>query len=332
MIKVLYLPLNYGSVVQQGVYDAFEQAGCKLKVFDYFAEMNALKQPKKVRVRLQALAREFKPHLMHMQIQHTNIIDGPTIASIKRNNPNVIVTNWTGDVRNYVPETFKRVAKFSDYNLISSVGQIDMFSSAIGKEAKYWQIGYNPKLYYPPKQYKNKYEYDAIFIANHNVKDKHVDAPLRAQVCKKLRQAFGPKFALHGDGWKRADRKLKPGPSLAQKDLARYYHRSLTSISINHYNDIDHYFSDRLLMCMACGRPTISYRFPGWESYFTDGCDLLIAYSADDMIEKIRYLKNNPEYASYIGQQGAEKVLAEHTYFSRINELLEMVGLKNEDT
>lgn len=329
MIKVLYLPLNYGSVVQQGVYDAFAEAGCKLRVFDYFAEMGNQKQPKKVRARLLAVAREFKPQLMHMQIQHTNIIDGNTVAEVKRIVPNLIVTNWTGDVRNYVPETFKRVARHSDYNLISSVGQIDMFSSAIGKEVRYWQIGYNPKLYYPPKQYKNKYEFDAMFIANHNTKDKHVDAPLRAKMCEIFRKEFGGKFALHGDGWKKANRKLKPGASLDQKNLAQYYHRSLTAISVNHYNDIDHYFSDRLLMCLASGRPTISYKFPGWESYFTDGCDLLIADSIPDMVEKIKYLKNNPDYANYIGQQGAAKALAEHTYFSRINELLEMVGLKS---
>ena len=82
-------------------------------------------------------------------------------------------------------------------------------------------------------------------------------------------------------------------------------------------------------MCMASGRPTISLRFPKWESYFTHKGDIVIADSVADIPNKVQWLLDNPERAELIGSLGAEKILAEHTYLSRIKELLEMVGLKS---
>jgi spore maturation protein CgeB len=96
---------------------------------------------------------------------------------------------------------------------------------------------------------------------------------------------------------------------------------------VSHYNDLDHYFSDRLLMCLASGRPTIALRFPKWETYFTNMCDLVIVDSINDIPDAVQMLKDNPELANYIGQQGAAKAFAEHTYYSRVKELLNVVGL-----
>ena len=118
--------------------------------------------------------------------------------------------------------------------------------------------------------------------------------------------------------------------SVDQKRVASMYHKSFCSISVSHFNDINHYFSDRLLMCLASGRPVISLRFPGWKSYFTDMCDLVIADSVEQIPQKVEMLKANPELAEFIGRSGAAKVFAEHTYYSRVVELLEMTGLKNE--
>jgi spore maturation protein CgeB len=77
---------------------------------------------------------------------------------------------------------------------------------------------------------------------------------------------------------------------------------------------------------MASGRPTISLRFPKWDSYFTDMCDLVIVNDVREIPEKVMMLKNNPELANYIGMSGAAKVFAEHTYYSRVKELVNMIS------
>lgn len=325
MIKVLFLPLNYGDVVQNGMYDAFRDAGVELEVFDYLQLFESKKNNNDVRQMLINKAALFRPDLLHLQIQHTNVIDFQTILKIKQMLPKTIITNWTGDVRNYVPETYKQIAVAADYNLISSTGQVDMFKTAINKPIYYWQIGYNPKLYYPTNNPKTRYEWDVTFIANNNVVESYPGRRDRERICQILSQNFGSRFALFGNHWP-SDFNCKG--SVDQKTVGDIYHNSFSVLSVSHFNDLDHYFSDRLLMCMASGRPTISYRFPKWESYFTNNSDIIIADSIEDIPNKVNWLLQNPLQAEFIGESGAAKVFAEHTYASRVNELLELVGLR----
>lgn len=325
MVKVLFLPLNYGEVIQEGMYDAFRQAGCELEIFDYFHYYNQKKNVRSARNLLVTKARQFRPDLMHMQIQHTSVIDAGTVQTIKSENPNLIITNWTGDVRDYVPKTYKSIAAVSDYNLISSTGQIPLFENEIKKKIYYWQIGYNPKFYYPENAVRTNFEWDISFAGNVARKDNHRDAPLRMQACRMLRREFGDRFGLAGDGW---PKDLRSMGSREQKTLSQsVFHKSFCNLNINHYNQINHYFSDRLLMILASGRPVISLAFPNWESYFTNLSDLIIVENINEIPNKVRMLKTNPDLANFIGNSGAAKVFAEHTYYSRVKELLNIVGL-----
>lgn len=283
------------------------------------------KNPKKIRDNLFDEVRSFRPHLLHLQIQHTSVIDAGTIRRIKNSMPQTIITNWTGDVRNYVPHTYRRIAEIADYNFISSTGQLEMFKNAIGKEVRYWQIGYNPALYAPTDQPSPKdIKYDAVFVGHHTKKEQYPGAQDRIETCRLLRERFGDKFLLFGNGWGRS---LKSKGSVDQRSVSKVYQQSVCSVSVSHYNDLDHYFSDRLLMCMASGRPTVALRFPKWEAYFTNMCDLVVVDNIKEIPDAVQMLKDNPELANYIGQQGAAKVYAEHTYYSRVKELLNVVGL-----
>ena len=96
--------------------------------------------------------------------------------------------------------------------------------------------------------------YDVTFIGHHNTRERYPGAPVRENTCKLLRQQFGSKFGLFGTGWPKS---LKSRGSLSQRNLINAYHDSVCNLSISHFNDIEHYFSDRLLMTLACGRPVI---------------------------------------------------------------------------
>jgi len=323
-MKVLFAPLNYGNIKQDGMCDAFVGAGCDLKVFDYFAHFNSHKNLKHVREHFVNTARSFKPDLVHLQVQHTNILDEASVRRIKQINPNTIITNWTGDVRNYIPPTYKKVAKAADYNLISSTGQIESFKKALVKNVRYWQTGYNPKLYYPNLDVKY-FEFDCVFIGNCDKREKYPGAKTRIDACRLLQREFGKGFKLHGAHW---PKELVSSGSVDQRSITKIYHRSTSLLNISHYNDLGHYFSDRLLMCMASGRPVISLAFPGWQSYFTHMADIIIVDDIKEIPNMVHWCKNNPEHATFIGRSGAAKVFAEHTYYSRVLELLEIVGLQ----
>lgn len=315
-MRVLYLPLNSPEITQTGMYDGFIKAGAELKVFDFnrAVEVGHSLQKKFINTAL-----DFKPDLIHMQLQFTNKILVSSILEIKKQLPNVIITNWTGDVRATPQDSFINMAKVVDISLVSSYGQVQLYKEASGGcDIRYWQIGYDPKKYYP--LYNKSFDWDISFAASNHVSAGFPGAKDRKEAVKVLKKAFRSRFGLFGLGWGSGV------PYMQQEKMNKIYNNSISCLSISNFNDLSHYFSDRLLMCMASGRPTISLAFPGWESYFTNNIDIIIVNSVDEIPSKVDWLIDNPDIANSIGKAGYEKVNAEHTYYNRVKELLYMVG------
>jgi spore maturation protein CgeB len=78
---------------------------------------------------------------------------------------------------------------------------------------------------------------------------------------------------------------------------------------------------------MASGRPTISWHFPGFESYFVEGQEIFIARSNKDIVDIVNFCKSNPEMAKQVGINGYNRVMREHTFTSRVIELLHITKL-----
>lgn len=320
-MKVLYLPLNSLEVKQTGMIDAFTEYGADLSVFDYNVRYVQKEPIVKLRHELIKLAKRIQPDLMHMQLQFTTTIDPDTIREIRRVSPKTIITNWTGDVRVDVPSAFIHTANVVDLSLISSVGQLQMYRQAIGADkVKYWQIGFNPKLYYPME--KPAFAYNASFAASNYTTSQFPGHLQRKKTVTLLHAEFGPRFGLFGYGWKKYNAKY-----VSQTKINEIYNKSATCISVSNFNNLSHYFSDRLLMCLASGRPTICLTFPGWQSYFTNMYDIVIANTPEEIPAKVKMLIKNPELSNNIGRQGAITAFSEHTYFSRVKELFYLTGL-----
>lgn len=327
MIKVLFLPLNYSDSIQDGMYDAFRDLGCNLDIFDYYWHFENTKRRniRHVRNELVDVVKNIQPDLIHMQIQHTNVIDATTVNRMKVASPHSIISNYTIDCRSIVPGTYRGISQACDFNFISSTGQLDMFRQTTGKDVKFLQVGYNPKLYYPAPVKKESYDWDVVFIANQNAREKYPDLPIREETARLLRNTFGKRFGLFGSGWARD---IKANYSANQRTLAEeIYHKSYCSVSVSCFNNISHYFSDRILMAMACGRPVVSLKYPQWEDYFANKGDLVMADSPTDIVNQVRWLLDNPDHADLIGENGAQKVFAERSYLSVCRELLHVIGL-----
>jgi spore maturation protein CgeB len=319
-MKVLYLPLNTPQTIQTGMYDAFNDIGVDLHIFDFYQKSITGTSATIIREEFINMVDNLQPNLVHMQLQFTNEINSETIIAAKRKSPKTIFTNWTGDIRTNVPGEFIDISRVVDYSLISSVGQIDMYLQAGCKNVKYWQIGYNPKLYFP--KYNNNFKYDIVFAGTH-YGDQFPGSEIRLGAIRALQNAFGDKFCLYGSGF---PTDVKTNGYILQSEINNVYADSMCVLSINNFNDTDYYFSDRLLMCLASGRPTISYRFPGCEKYFTHQNDLIIAQNIDEIVEAVNNFKKNNEMANKIGMNGYRIVVAEHSYTSRALELLQIIS------
>ena len=320
MIKVLYLPLNTPDIIQYGMYNAFKAIGVELHVFDFYQKMIVDKMSiANIRHEFIQKIRELQPNLVHMQLQFTSVIDDTTIIAARNVSNKTIFTNWTGDIRNNVPGEFVQISKVVDYSLISSVGQIELYENAGCKNVKYWQIGYNPDLYFP--KYNTNFKYDVSFAGAY-YGDQFPGSKVRLDAVKVLQNTLGDKFGLFGASF---PSDVITNGQIPQSEVNDIYANSMCVLSINNFNDVSYYFSDRLLMCLASGRPTISFKFPGCENYFQDKGDLIIANNVEEIVSAVNYLKNNINEANRIGKNGYRKVIAEHSYSSRALELLNIV-------
>lgn len=313
-MRVLYLPLG----PQTGTCNAWNDVGVNLSVYDYWTSWLQYNNRHRIKTDFLKLVGEFQPHLIHMQLQFTGLVDVETLQEARKICPGVIITNWSGDVRANAQHEFTSLGNAVDYSLISSTGQLEMYHRAGCGNVRYWQIGFDPKVAFP--QNKTNFKYDISFLGN-NYGHTFPDGPLRLKAAQALMHQFGGRFGLFGTGY---SGRVKP---ISHHECNNIYNDSCCVLSISNFNNIEHYFSDRLLLCLASGRPTISWYFPGCENYFVDRRDIFIARSNQDIINIVNFCKNNPEVASQVGMNGYNKVLNEHTFTSRIIELLHIVGL-----
>lgn len=314
MIRILYLPI--GS--QPGMVEAFENIGAKLDVFDFVGLWDRTHSKGAIANEFLSRVRTLQPHLIHMQLQFTGIIDASVIQEARNLAPGVVITNWTGDVRDKAQTQFTGISSVVDYSLISSTGQLEMYKKDGCHNVRYWQIGYSPKNHFPMNL--SEHLYDISFLAN-NYGHTFPDGSLRVGVTDTLRSMFGARFGLFGSGYLPAAPVAPPSMS---NDI---YNQSVCTLSISNFNNVSHYFSDRLLACMASGRPTISWHFPGFESYFIEGKEIFIVRSTKEIVDIVNYCKANPDIAKQVGMNGYQRVLKEHTFTSRIIELLRITNL-----
>lgn len=327
MLKVLYLPINTVEQAQVGMYDAWKALGVELHIFDFYLKWTRNKNVTAICNEFVEIVRNLQPDLVQMQLQMTNIIDSATLhrARAACNKPTIFI-NWSGDVRNHAAPEIISVSGAVDYTFISSTGQIPLYEKAGCKNVRYWQIGYDPKYFFPKKQ--TSFEYHVSFAGNAYPHGTFADAGLRLNILRSLKKRYGNKFGLFGHGYHANEfGKTQYASGL---DLNNAYNKSACVLSISNYNDISHYFSDRLLACMASGRPTVCYRFPKYETYFTNKSDILMANSLEDIHNLIDYCVTHPEEANLIGRNGNARMQAEHTHRSRVAELVQMLGLMDK--
>lgn len=321
MLKVLYLPLNTPGNAQTGMYDAWNNIGVKLHIYDFYMKFLEKNNSALVRKEFLTMIDNLKPDLAHMQLQLTEVLDFETLHKAKSISPSTIFINWMGDIRKDLSRDFLTLSPAIDYSFQSNVGQLEMYRKAGCKNCHYWQVGYDPKIFYPKNSSLN---YDVVFTGNMYDLDMFPDVRLRLEIARSLKKRFGTRAGIFGSGY---PSDLGRVSRISPNELNDLYNSSLTVLSVSNFNDVSHYFSDRLLACIGSGRPTISYRFPGSESYFADKSDVLVSNSISETVQLVEWCINNPETANQIGKRGHIKVKNEHTFTSRVLELVTMTNL-----
>lgn len=321
-LRVLFLPINYmagGRPYKGAMVDAFDNVGVQWKLFDFVAQWERTNDVEGLQTDLIKAVADFQPHLMHMQLQYTGLIKPETLVECRKLIPNVVMTNWTGDIRENL-SYFVSIAPVVDHSLISSVGQLELYRNAGCHNVKYWQIGYDPKLHYPERL--SDFKYDCTFVGHHYGYTPDFKENVRGPAAQQLRAIYGERFGLFGSGFGA----LNGNVTCTTEESNHIYNETICPISISNVNTLSHYFSDRLLFCLASGRPTISWYYPDCEDDFIGGKEIFYAKSVNDVVDIVGECKRNPEMAKAVGEAGYQKVLNNHTYTHRAKELLKITG------
>jgi spore maturation protein CgeB len=109
------------------------------------------------------------------------------------------------------------------------------------------------------------------------------------------------------------------------KQQAHIYRKAKVALSINNFNSIELYYSDRQLIAMASGTPVVCKYVPGLEREFDNGSDCLWFRETPELIAHVKTLLENPEGRRRLGAAGRARIQRSHTWWHRILEVLPIV-------
>lgn len=325
--KVMVAPLNY-SHLQDGQYWAFGQVfGDEVQHFDYMGMSRAGLSNHEITKRFVDTARLFQPDWIWLQVQGSDVIQPWGINEIKQQQPKCLVTHWMGDARTSVPHDLATMCQVTDATLISSVGQIPLYRN-YAKRVEYVQIGldwHEDVLGEPPWTPPFRVP-DVVFCGGFYGRTFERGSQERLAAIRALVEA-GIDVGVVGTGW---PSDIPVVGECHVKQQHHVYKRAKVALSINHFNDIELYYSDRQLIAMASGTPVVCRYVPGLErefkSYFDDdGGDCIWWRKTEELVAWCRELIAKPDIARMIGIYGREEVIANHTWEARIRQLLPKV-------
>lgn len=317
--RVLVAPLNY-SHRQAGQIQAFKNVFGAENVaeFDYMGRSRNGESPRDITATLVEVAMKFQPDWIWLQVQGSDVIQAHGITLVRKYLPHCLVTHWMGDARTSVPRDLAEMCRVTHATLISSVGQLDMYRAVGATRAHYVQIGLDEDEdvhgippWEPPFAVP-----DVVFCGGFYGKAFDEGSRERVAAITALRDA-GIAIGVVGTGWPR-------GVAIGQCHVKQQHHvytRAKVVLSVNHFNSIERYYSDRQLIAMASGRPVVCRYVPGLEEEFMDGRDCAMWRTTDELVVRTRRLLDNPELAAQVGAAGREIVLRDHTWTARIQQL-----------
>lgn len=126
-------------------------------------------------------------------------------------------------------------------------------------------------------------------------------------------------------------------PKVNNKGFADYYTQmpkifKLSKINLNiTHRTIQSGIPLRVFDIMGAGGFVLTNYQPEITEYFTEGEDLAIYYSPEDMLEKVKYYLSNEEERREIAARGCKMVRERHNYELRLREIFDIV-CNEEDT
>jgi glycosyltransferase involved in cell wall biosynthesis len=173
----------------------------------------------------------------------------------------------------------------------------------------------DPELFFPGQPGLDEgHKPDVLFVGNsRGVMRKSVQFCLEKDI----------PLSVYGTGWENL---LPPekisGNFIRNEELGKYY-AGCTVLLNDHWEDMAAagFISNRLFDALACGATVLTDPVPGLDETFGEG--LFIFHNAEELEEKVRWIKDHPEEAKRHAEKNEKLVLKHHTFDHRAEKIIE---------
>ncbi len=246
----------------------------------------------------------------------------------------VPVLFYDGDVPMSLPEyggmdtgfNYYHGADPGEYDLVlsNSEGGLERLEElgARRAEAVFW--GADPELFAPAAVEK---EHDVFF---YGYGDKFRADWMQAMVGEPSRRAPELDFALGGGDFRADTGAARLVGDVPFNVFAQVISAARVNLNITRrpHATVPASATARPFELAACGAAIVSNPYAGIARWFEPGRELLVVHDADEALAAYRELVADPGQAEELGRRARERVLDEHTYARRAEQVLELLGLR----
>lgn len=276
--SLLYLP-NEGTpgdqVGPRAAFEALAREGrlSAYQAFSYLVEARRDGAEGALR-RLEALVRERRPDVLLWQHVSDFPVGKEHLAALRAASPGTHLLYHEGDVYGRwvkrLPRATRRLMAAAD--TVALVGKGEYAALARGAGAR--RVIYTPHSadtvrFGRPWTPTDRRELDVVLIGNRLTSRRPwgriPGAAAREALGRALGRRFGERFAVYGRGWEGFVGARGPLAFAEQEEAQR---QAWVTVSWDHFDTVEAYFSDRLPIALLSGVPHVKNHQPGYEAVF----------------------------------------------------------------
>lgn len=240
---------------------------------------------------------------------------------------------YDGDMPTILPEyvesrgfqfNYYKDADLSEYDafIVNSEGVIDRLEELGAREVHAIHYGADPGLYAPVDI---PYEHDVAFFGVGAEDREDFVASMITDPARELRDVS---FIVGGGGWDIDLGPVERGGWVPINGFREFCGRSKINLNVTRQTHREVYKSStaRPFELAAMGCCVVSDPYNGLDDWFEIGEEMFVAEDREEAIELYEWLLDDNETREEVGRRARDRVLADHTYEHRAEELLSVIA------
>ncbi len=300
-------PLTLGHILQKGLlrlgHDVFpfsyRDIQRQYSLFNYCSFIKSIGKKNALRVMVSQI-RNYKPDVIIFR-SAVRKLDENLVVQAKLAAPDAIIACWSVSLSASVDPNTLACARHADIFVSASAGRnLKEYRDAGVKKCAYMPYPCDPDLHC-------HYEVDArwtseLLFTGQVTRKMPGQDPMRAELIHRLAREKG--LTIWGD---------LGNPKVYGIDYLHAISGAKIGVSINEFNDVQLYHSNRFIDYLACGTMVLAKYVPDSELLFADGKHLKYFSTIDECLELVDYYLSHEAERKAVAKAGMERA---HTYFN----------------